>query len=432
MKPTPEVLFPADAIARRMAALGAEIGSTYSRQGAVRRRHHEELHGASWRTSSARSPRPPPATSCASTQVREENAGSVRTDIVYSAEIPYEGRHILLLEGVIDTGITLNFLVDHIRERQPASFKVCALVDKPGDRKINVHPDWAAFTARGRGARRPLHRRLRPRLEGRVPGSAAHRHHPSAGPASRRGPSRFRSGTSGGGGSRPRFGLIWKGKWGEGPGSPGQAGRRLTRGLRVPRACWRPEVNATFKTIMLWMSLLVVIFLAWHFAQIQKKETPLKFSEFMTAGGEGPSARSRSPATRSRGSHDRQRGVQHVRAPGLRQVHRLAAGQEGVAVNVERGQTRRPGRTCSSPGRPSCCSSASGSSSCGRCRAAATRRSPSASPRRSCSPPSRRRSRSRTWPAWTRPRRSCRRSSSSCASRRSSRSSAAASRRACC
>jgi cell division protease FtsH len=40
-------------------------------------------------------------------------------------------------------------------------------------------------------------------------------------------------------------------------------------------------VNATFKTIMLWMSLLVVIFLAWHFAQIQKKETPLKFSEFM-------------------------------------------------------------------------------------------------------------------------------------------------------
>jgi cell division protease FtsH len=40
-------------------------------------------------------------------------------------------------------------------------------------------------------------------------------------------------------------------------------------------------VNATFKTIMLWMSLLVVIFLAWHFAQIQKKETPLDFSDFM-------------------------------------------------------------------------------------------------------------------------------------------------------
>jgi cell division protease FtsH len=40
-------------------------------------------------------------------------------------------------------------------------------------------------------------------------------------------------------------------------------------------------VNATFKTVMLWMSLLVVVFLAWHFAQFQKRETPMKFSEFM-------------------------------------------------------------------------------------------------------------------------------------------------------
>jgi cell division protease FtsH len=40
-------------------------------------------------------------------------------------------------------------------------------------------------------------------------------------------------------------------------------------------------VNATFKTVMLWMSLLVVVFLAWHFAQFQKGETPIKFSEFV-------------------------------------------------------------------------------------------------------------------------------------------------------
>jgi cell division protease FtsH len=40
-------------------------------------------------------------------------------------------------------------------------------------------------------------------------------------------------------------------------------------------------VNATFKTIMLWMSLLVVIFLAWHFAQMQKKEAAIAYSEFL-------------------------------------------------------------------------------------------------------------------------------------------------------
>jgi len=72
--------------------------------------------------------------------------GSVQTDIVYSTEIPYEGRHILLLDDIIDTGITLNFLVDHIKERDPESLKVCALIDKPGERKIDVHPDWAAFS----------------------------------------------------------------------------------------------------------------------------------------------------------------------------------------------------------------------------------------------------------------------------------------------
>jgi hypoxanthine phosphoribosyltransferase len=80
------------------------------------------------------------------TTLREEAAGILRTDIVYSTEIPYEGRDILLLADVIDTGITLNFLLEHIREQRPASLKVCTIIDKPGQRKIEIHPDWALFT----------------------------------------------------------------------------------------------------------------------------------------------------------------------------------------------------------------------------------------------------------------------------------------------
>ena len=76
----------------------------------------------------------------------QEGTGSVRTDIVYSTDIPYEGRHIVLLDDIIDTGITLSFLVNHIQERSPRSLKVCALIDKPSDRKIDVQADWAAFT----------------------------------------------------------------------------------------------------------------------------------------------------------------------------------------------------------------------------------------------------------------------------------------------
>jgi hypoxanthine phosphoribosyltransferase len=80
--------------------------------------------------------------------LREQGVGPLRTDIVYSTDIPYEGRDILLLDDVIDTGITLNFLLDHIREHGPRSLKVCALIDKPGERKIDVQPDWAVFTLR--------------------------------------------------------------------------------------------------------------------------------------------------------------------------------------------------------------------------------------------------------------------------------------------
>jgi hypoxanthine phosphoribosyltransferase len=72
--------------------------------------------------------------------------GAACTDIVYSTEIPYAGRHILLLDDIVDTGITLNYLLGQIREARPAALKVCALVDKPGDRKVDVHPDWTAFT----------------------------------------------------------------------------------------------------------------------------------------------------------------------------------------------------------------------------------------------------------------------------------------------
>src|SRR5688500_20105112 len=82
----------------------------------------------------------------ASSLREQAGAGPLRTDIVYSTDIPYEGRDILLLEGVVDTGITLNFLLDHIKERLPRSLKVCALIDKPTDRKIDVRPDWALFT----------------------------------------------------------------------------------------------------------------------------------------------------------------------------------------------------------------------------------------------------------------------------------------------
>jgi hypoxanthine phosphoribosyltransferase len=141
----PEVLYPADVIAARIQEMGATIGKEFGGQevcvvGLIKscmvfmadliRAMPNDMTCHFLRMSS----------------LREGSGGSMRTDIVYSTEVVYEGRHILLLDDIVDTGITLNFLLDHIRERRPKSLKVAALIDKPGDRKVEVDVDWAAFT----------------------------------------------------------------------------------------------------------------------------------------------------------------------------------------------------------------------------------------------------------------------------------------------
>jgi hypoxanthine phosphoribosyltransferase len=64
---------------------------------------------------------------------------------MYSTPVPLLGRDVLLVTDIVDTGITLSYLLGHIHEHGPRSVKVCTLVNKPEARKIDVHPDWAAF-----------------------------------------------------------------------------------------------------------------------------------------------------------------------------------------------------------------------------------------------------------------------------------------------
>jgi len=56
------------------------------------------------------------------------------------------GRHVILIEAVVDTGITLTALTAHLAKRNPATVKVCALVNKQSGRKRDVAVDYAAFT----------------------------------------------------------------------------------------------------------------------------------------------------------------------------------------------------------------------------------------------------------------------------------------------
>lgn len=56
------------------------------------------------------------------------------------------GRHILIIEDVVDTGLTLNYLLENLRTRGPASVRICALLDKPSRRKVPVPIDYLGFT----------------------------------------------------------------------------------------------------------------------------------------------------------------------------------------------------------------------------------------------------------------------------------------------
>jgi hypoxanthine phosphoribosyltransferase len=54
-------------------------------------------------------------------------------------------RNIILVEDILDTGLTLNFLIRHFKQHQPKSLKVAALLDKPSRRIEEVHADYIGF-----------------------------------------------------------------------------------------------------------------------------------------------------------------------------------------------------------------------------------------------------------------------------------------------
>lgn len=65
--------------------------------------------------------------------------------LVKDLEISLTGRHVLFVEDVIDTGLTLNYILRNLRARQPASLEVCVLFDKPDRRLIEIPIKYKGF-----------------------------------------------------------------------------------------------------------------------------------------------------------------------------------------------------------------------------------------------------------------------------------------------
>ncbi len=81
------------------------------------------------------------AVSSYSLETRDQ--GYVR--LVKDLDLPIHQRHVLFVEDVIDTGLTLNYILQNLRSRQPASLEVCALFNKPEHRLIEIPLRYKGF-----------------------------------------------------------------------------------------------------------------------------------------------------------------------------------------------------------------------------------------------------------------------------------------------
>ena len=73
-----------------------------------------------------------------------ETSGQVR--ILKDLSSSIEGRDVVVVEDIIDTGLTLNYLLGYLRDRQPASLRVCCLLDKPARRLTEIEIEYRGFT----------------------------------------------------------------------------------------------------------------------------------------------------------------------------------------------------------------------------------------------------------------------------------------------
>ena len=72
-----------------------------------------------------------------------DSSGVVR--ILKDLDINIEGRHVLVVEDIIDSGLTLSYLVRNLEAREPASLEVAALMTKPARRQMDVDVRWVGF-----------------------------------------------------------------------------------------------------------------------------------------------------------------------------------------------------------------------------------------------------------------------------------------------
>ena len=139
-----EVLVEEDVLQRRIAELGAEISSDYAGRDLLL---VGVLKGAVFFLSDLMRQLTVPCEidfmAISSYGASTDSSGVVR--ILKDLDINIEGRDVLVVEDIIDSGLTLSYLVRNLEAREPASLEVCALLTKPERREIDVPVRYTGF-----------------------------------------------------------------------------------------------------------------------------------------------------------------------------------------------------------------------------------------------------------------------------------------------
>jgi hypoxanthine phosphoribosyltransferase len=76
----------------------------------------------------------------------DETASSGVVEITFDLKKPIEGKHVLVVEDIVDTGLTMQYIEKNLATRGPASVKLCSLLHKPARKKVDVKIDYLGFT----------------------------------------------------------------------------------------------------------------------------------------------------------------------------------------------------------------------------------------------------------------------------------------------
>lgn len=74
-----------------------------------------------------------------------ETVSSGEIKITKDIEIPIQGKDVLVIDDIVDTGLTLLYLVNALKEKKPNSLQVCVFLDKKERRKVHFDPDYIGF-----------------------------------------------------------------------------------------------------------------------------------------------------------------------------------------------------------------------------------------------------------------------------------------------